>query len=216
MNRCLESNQTSYCTLCGTEVRHIIVTTTVMMTQTRLIGVLLLLITQAASNVAAVAVPATSPNVPSHKKMGSDGWTPLEAMRGGAKEENVVRRFAGSSSDTRMPSLFSPDEAEYNKFAACLAATEGIRRMRDQALLELEYSLKRRGDRDEDSLRESQYEIGAHYQAISGKVLRALGMSVERFNELGQEISASDRLKEKVRYLVMISQIFTHIILPSV
>ena len=89
-----------------------------------------------------------------------------------------------------MPSLFNSDEAEYTKFSACLAATEGLRRMRDQALMELKASS---GSPDRER------KIADQYQANSGRVLRAMGMSVDRFNELGREISRDDKLKDRVR-----------------
>lgn len=110
-----------------------------------------------------------------------------QLVRGGAVEkgdQKGMRRF--SSGDSRMPSLFSAEEAEYNRFAACLAATEGLRRMRDQALLE------RPGSPDEER------KIADQYQANSGRVLRAMGMSIDRFNELGRQISMNDKLKDKV------------------
>ena len=105
-------------------------------------------------------------------------------------DQGVLRRFPSSSLDSRMPSLFNSDEAEYTKFSACLAATEGLRRMRDQALMELKAS---GGSPDRER------KIADQYQANSGRVLRAMGMSVDRFNELGREISRDDKLKDRVR-----------------
>ena len=109
-------------------------------------------------------------------------------------DQNVMQRLSagGATADSRMPSLFSAEEAEYNRFAACLAATEGLRRMRDQALLARCSS--------PDSSPEEERKISEHYQANSGRVLRAMGMSIERFNELGREISKNEKLKDKVGY----------------
>lgn len=88
-----------------------------------------------------------------------------------------------------MPSLFTSEEAEYNRFAACLAATEGLRRMRDQAILEA-HALEPPPD--------SERRAADQYQANSWRVLRAMGMSIDRFNELGREISKNEKLKDKV------------------
>ena len=124
-----------------------------------------------------------------------------DLIRGGVLEkgdQKVMRRFtSGGGVDSRMPSLFGADEAEYSRFSACLAATEGLRRMRDQALLERPRSSSATGPPDLLALEEEK-KIASQYQANSGRVLRAMGMSIDRFNELGREISRDERLKEKV------------------
>lgn len=125
----------------------------------------------------------------------------LGNARGGTTEEGIMKRVAfsgGQSVDSRMPSLFGAEEAEYNRFAACLAATEGLRRMRDQSLLERQSAVV--ADPDSPTLsQDEERKIADQYQANSGRVLRAMGMSVDRFNELGREISRDENLKEKVR-----------------
>jgi Domain of unknown function (DUF4168) len=125
----------------------------------------------------------------------------LGNFRGGTTEEGIMKRFAfsgGQSVDSRMPSLFNAEEAEYNRFAACLAATEGLRRMRDQALLDRQSAVA--ADPDSPTLsQDEERKIADQYQANSGRVLRAMGMSVDRFNDLGREISRDENLKEKVR-----------------
>lgn len=122
-----------------------------------------------------------------------------DLIRGGVLEkgdQKVMRRFtSGGGVDSRMPSLFGADEAEYSRFSACLAATEGLRRMRDQSLLERPSSPP--GAPNLAALEEEK-KIATQYQANSGRVLRAMGMSIDRFNELGREISRDERLKEKV------------------
>ena len=127
-----------------------------------------------------------------------------ELIRGGVLEkgdQKVMRRFtSGGGVDSRMPSLFSADEAEYSRFSACLAATEGLRRMRDQDLLERPLSSSSAGAAPNLAAIEEEKRIVTQYQANSGKVLRAMGMSIDRFNELGREISRDERLKEKVGY----------------
>ena len=155
-------------------------------------------------DIAGVAVPSDFDSLPGIFR--PNQYQPrYQDLRGGTMEkgdQKVLRRFASGGNDNRMPSLFGPEETEYSKFAACLAATEGLRRMRDQALLDRTY---RRSTSDgasipsnEEAL-EAEKQIAAQYQANSARVLRAMGMPVERFNELGREISRDERLKEKVR-----------------
>jgi len=123
-------------------------------------------------------------------------------IRGGVLatgDKKVMSRFtSGGGVDSRMPSLFGPNEVEYSRFSACLAATEGLRRMRDQALLEQQQPRTSPGGAPNLAALEEEKRIAAQYQANSGRVLRAMGMSVDRFNELGREISKDERLKEKV------------------
>lgn len=145
--------------------------------------------------VAAVAVPSDFSILKEPTTFGHD--ISFQSIRGGALEkgdQKVLRKFASGGNDSRMPSLFGPEESDYSRFSACLAATEGLRRMRDQALLERNY---RPSGSSEEAL-EMEKQIAAQYQANSARVLRAMGMPVERFNELGQEISRDDKLKEKV------------------
>lgn len=122
---------------------------------------------------------------------------PLQ-FRGGSVEASpkVFRRLGD---DTRMPSLFLPSESLYDRYAACLAATEGLRRIRDRDLSDemRENGYIRRGLTGEES--EQERKIKAQYIQNSSKVLRALGMSVGQFNELGKQISQNEGLKEKVR-----------------
>lgn len=92
--------------------------------------------------------------------------------------------------DDRMPSLFAPQEVHYDRYAACLAATEGLRRLRDKALAK---------EGRQRTMNESQERIHAEYVLSSSKVLKAMGMSVTQFNQLGRQIGQDSALKEKVR-----------------
>jgi hypothetical protein len=115
---------------------------------------------------------------------GRSGWWSIAAAsstRGGAVEK-----------DDRMPSLFSQSESQYDRYAACLAATEGLRRIRDKELAEA----KRKKSEEQT---DAQKRIAAEYAHNSAKVLNALGLSVSQFNQLGRLASQDDRLKEKVR-----------------
>ena len=130
---------------------------------------------------------------------GGGGTTSTAAESSGGMLKKRIALSGGQSSsvDSLMPSLFNADEAEYNRFAACLAATEGLRRMRDQALMERQAAMA--ADPDSPTmLQEEERKIADQYQTNSGRVLRAMGMSVDRFNQLGREISKDENLKEKV------------------
>lgn len=91
-----------------------------------------------------------------------------------------------------MPSLFGPEEAQFDRYAACLAATEGLRRIRDKKLG------GRRFLRVTDEPTEAQKRITSEYVVNSSKVLEAMGMSVSQFNQLGRQVGANSELKEKV------------------
>lgn len=113
--------------------------------------------------------------------------------RGGSLDlsSKLIRRFAETD---QMPCLFDPEETDYDRYAACLAATEGLRRIRDR---ELKEELKRQEGKN--GIGEAEKRITARYVQNSSKVLRVLGMSVKQFNELGRQISQNEKLKEKVR-----------------
>ena len=91
-----------------------------------------------------------------------------------------------------MPSLFGPEEAQFDRYAACLAATEGLRRIRDKKLG------GRRFLRGADELTDAQKRITSEYVVNSSKVLEAMGMSVGQFNQLGRQVGSNGDLKEKV------------------
>jgi Domain of unknown function (DUF4168) len=102
-----------------------------------------------------------------------------------------------------MPSLFPPEETVFDRYAACLAATEGLRRIRDRDLAE-EVNLRGFGASSPSSsggssIYEAERQINLHYVQNSERVLRALGMSVNQFNDLGKQITQDEKLREKVR-----------------
>jgi hypothetical protein len=146
-----------------------------------------------------VFVQATTVHVPTSTE--TNRRANLSA-RGGKTEYSPVdpkmmKKFADNS---RMPSLFTPEQGVYDKYAACLAATEGLRRLRDQ---ELAQEVKRASAENTSTggsvdVREAQQHVTAQYVQNAGKVLRALGMSINQFNELGREIAQDNTLKEKV------------------
>jgi hypothetical protein len=84
----------------------------------------------------------------------------------------------------------------YDKYAACLAATEGLRRLRDQDLAQEVQQASITGG--SMGISEAQKQITAQYVQNAGKVLKALGMSINQFNALGQQIAQDNTLKERV------------------
>jgi len=90
-----------------------------------------------------------------------------------------------------MPSLFGAGESKYDKYAQCLAATEGLRKMRDN---KLNNNRRHRGS----SKDEEEKRIAAEYAMNSSKVMESFGMTVKQFNELGKQVGKNTALKEKV------------------
>lgn len=116
-------------------------------------------------------------------------WSAALPPRGGSTSADD-----GVLPDQRMPSLFSPDQTDYDRYAACLAATESLRRLRDKSMAES----KRLSAED---AKDEQKRIHAEYVINSGKVLKAMGMSVSQFNQLGRQVNQDEVLKEKVSYI---------------
>lgn len=77
-----------------------------------------------------------------------------------------------------MPTFFSADELRFDRYAACLAATEQIRR-------------------DHGSNMEA-------YIKDASRILNGLGSSVEEYNDIGREVLANSELKQRVRRCVVL------------
>jgi len=99
-----------------------------------------------------------------------------------------------------MPCLFNlPEELPYDRYAACLAATEGLQRARD---IEISSSTPPKrwalfGEKKKVK-REEQERADAKYTINSEKVIEALGLTVEQFNQLGKEVMKDSLLNERV------------------
>ena len=142
---------------------------------------LLVLVEDAAASSLQAPAPRVDPSAVSEATM----WKRLP--RGGQIDVQT-KMFRRIHESDQMPCLFGPEEVDFDRYAACLAATEGLRRIRDTQLA------------DEQSKNpEAERHITAQYVQNSGKMLKSLGMSVPRFNELGRRISKDEALKEKVR-----------------
>lgn len=150
-----------------------------------------------------VFVKATTVHIPSSMEMNRGANL---SVRGGKAyvdqspvNAKVMKRFTDNSF---MPSLFTREQGVYDKYAACLAATEGLRRLRDQELAtEVQKASSAGGSM---GVSEAQKYITAQYVQNAGKVLKALGMSVNQFNELGRQIAQDNTLKEKVSSILAV------------
>jgi len=115
--------------------------------------------------------------------------------------------------EDKMPSLFmQPEEVIYDKYAACLAATEGLRRARDATLGNNRSAVnvnakrtksmanfwKREGTQSTDGSKKEYQRACAQYVLHSGKMIRSMGLSVSQFNQLGREVGSDKILKERV------------------
>ena len=119
-----------------------------------------------------------------------------------------VRRSILHDGD-QMPCLFSDKDEIYDRYAACLAATEGLRRIRDRDINEHEQRIMKTKKTTpngapipesvkQQAVAEAKRRITAKYVQQSIKVLKALGMSVSQFNGMGGDIAKDAKLKEKV------------------
>lgn len=107
-----------------------------------------------------------------------------------------------SHQSRRVPALFHFDnETIYDHYSLCLAATEGLRRIRDRRIATEGERLRQR-DHDPKVngkiLYEAEKRAAAIYVRDSSKVLKAMGMSVAEFNAIGRRVRQDEALKEKV------------------
>jgi len=133
----------------------------------------------------------------------------------GGTASATANGVSSSSSYNRMPSLFlKPEEQYLDKYAACLAATEGLRKLRDSAVASSSSSTTtttatpiHRANRkflpnsgkDMDLQSELYRQACSEYALNSSKVIRALGLTVAQLNQIGRQVSSDPALKEKVR-----------------
>ena len=102
---------------------------------------------------------------------------------------------ATPASSLTIPSLFADDEKIYDTYAACLAATEGLRRLRNrQMLMAASSDIASSNNRRAAALAQRQYARD------SARVVQALGMSVADYNAIGARLvqGNDEALKEKV------------------
>jgi len=103
-----------------------------------------------------------------------------------------------------MPSIFKPSEDRFDRYAAALAVTEGLRRVRDsevERIAEAGKPKKESGDEKRQRKREAEEAKRRAEDAFllqSTKAVKALGMTVPQFNQIGREVLADAALKERV------------------
>jgi Domain of unknown function (DUF4168) len=95
-----------------------------------------------------------------------------------------------------VPSLFSnANDEKYNKYAACLAAMEGIRRIRD-----LEITSIRRRRSSKNCIRDNREEKRIQSQFIknSKQIMDLHSLSPKQFTSLSKKLMYDEALKQKV------------------
>lgn len=114
-----------------------------------------------------------------------------------------------------MPSVFDSEELVYDRYAACLAATESLRQTRDTAIIRASKAAKRQQnegmgllhrlrsalDRNDQQLNKNipeNRQANAQYLINASRVIKALGLTVPQFNSLSREINADDAMRDRV------------------
>jgi len=108
----------------------------------------------------------------------------------------------------KMPTLFIKQEEKiYDKYAACLAATESLRRARDSILDKNRSAVNvksmakfwGRNNKGSNGGNDKDYQRACtQYVLQSGKMVRSMGLSVSQFNQLGREVESDKTLKIRV------------------
>lgn len=164
---------------------------------------------------ASVAAKAKSKST---TKKGAAAAAPASATAASTTSTNPGSGLLTTGS-TQMPTLFfTPTEADLDRYAACLAAAEGLRRARDAGVAssrvrralqdidsgKLDASTSKNKAKDRMMKRWSADErkefdtLRASYALNTAKMVRSLGLSVARFNQLGKVVGSDPVLKERV------------------
>jgi hypothetical protein len=124
-------------------------------------------------------------------------WLPLP--RGGSTSSSPIDPQLDKKS--LVPSLFQNEtETVYDRYAACLAATEGLRRIRDQTLQVQQQQCATGSDSlfTKRNIREAKQWATAVYAENASKVIEAMGMPIEQFNAIGKIVCNDASLKQRV------------------
>jgi hypothetical protein len=122
-------------------------------------------------------------------------------QRGGSESSTPVE--AQSENKRQIPSLFQGDsDIIYDRYAACLAATEGLRRIRDQTLQSQQQKSINDPLFSKKNIREAKEWATAVYAENASKVVEAMGMPVSQFNAIGKIVCNDASLKQKVSELL--------------
>ena len=144
------------------------------------------------------------------------GHKATKSIRGGASASEISNDEADPSSPldkdsssvitpgVDMPTLFNLNIAEecmYDKYAACLAATEGLQRYRDYEIVNPHNKKLKKmfGFGKEPSDEQIEKTANARYIVNSSKIIRSFGLSIPLFSRLGREINNDPDLKNRVR-----------------
>lgn len=121
-----------------------------------------------------------------------------------------------ASEDNKLPTLFQlPEEEQYDRYAACLAATEGLRKIRDREMSKtkkggiISFFSRKEVDEEETERANSKYVLN------SSMVIKSLGLTVPQFNQLGREIMGDEVLKEKVTEQAYLYRLSAGLSLPD-
>jgi Domain of unknown function (DUF4168) len=119
----------------------------------------------------------------------------------GARSNN---QELGTQSDSlQIPTLFDETGAIYDLYAACLAATEGLRRFREEQIAKASSQLDKsnRYNRSvKKHVEEVERQASASYVRDASKVVQGMGMSVDEFNDIGRQVQHDSTLKAKVSH----------------
>ena len=140
---------------------------------------------------------------------------------------NPVKLGPPGNQDT-MPSIFRiPSEEKYDRYAAALALTEGLRRIRDVDIARAEKVYKQTPRRERNSsqkitttaaanddtnstattveklspkqvLEIAKQQAESSFLLQSTRAVKSLGMTVAQFNQIGREVLSDPALKERV------------------
>jgi Domain of unknown function (DUF4168) len=147
-----------------------------------------------------LSIPHPTVTTPTIVCSKSSFWARI--ARGGSN--NITNAY---DSDRQIPSLFQNEsDMIYDRYAACLAATEGLRRIRD---VTIESQIQQQNDNDKKlrtkkNIREAKEWAVAVYAEKASKVIEAMGMPVSEFNAIGRIVCNDATLKQKVSDLFVV------------
>jgi len=142
-----------------------------------------------------------------NRKMSSVPQLPEES-RSSTKRSSSAGA-AAVKGDT-MPSIFRiPSEEKYDRYSAALAVTEGLRRVRDAEIARAKESETKKnwlgsissGDKGkppQNPLEAAKKRAESAFLLQSTKAVKAMGMTVTQFNQIGREVTSDPALKERV------------------
>jgi len=110
-----------------------------------------------------------------------------------------------------MVSLFEPDEEIYDKYSACIAATEPLRNRRDSDAISSLNPLDKflynfspfKSHRQICTASRCERNVGvkmacSRHLFTASKVIRSLGLTVKEFNAVGREVGLDEKLRRRV------------------